>query len=69
MDANYTFDQKLGCENISLEELVLNEEVDKVVTFGQVNNNSYLYENYYTLYSFDILNGLLFISFRAWKFI
>ena len=36
MDANYTFDQKLGCENISLEHLVLNEEVKKAVTFGQV---------------------------------
>lgn len=36
MDANYTFDQKLGCENISLEDLVLNEEAIKVVAFGQV---------------------------------
>lgn len=36
MDANYTFDQKLGYERISLEDLVMDEETKITLKFGEV---------------------------------
>lgn len=36
MDANYTFDQKLGHKSVTLEDLVFNEETVKIVKFGEV---------------------------------
>ncbi|XP_015931209.3 cytosolic phospholipase A2 isoform X1 [Parasteatoda tepidariorum] len=40
MDANYTVDQKLGCEKISLVDLELNEEKIITVKFGKVTEIS-----------------------------